>query len=210
MNFIPKKIEDYCADNTSPESPLLKKLAEETHATMSNPQMLIGRVEGVFLKLLVKITSARRILEIGSFTGYSALMMAEALPEDGRLITCDIDPRATGIARRYWDSSPHGRKIELKLGPALQTIEEIEGPFDLVFIDADKENYIRYWDECMPKIRSGGVIIADNVLWSGRVLAPKEKSDRALAAFNNHVRNDRRVDAVMLAIRDGITLACKR
>jgi caffeoyl-CoA O-methyltransferase len=155
------------------------------------------------------MTNARRVLEIGTFTGYSALMMAEALPDDGRLVTCDIDAESTGIAGRYWQNSPHGHKIELMLGPALGSIEKLEGPFDLVFIDADQENYSGYWEACVPKVRRGGVLVADNVLWSGRVLDPQNESDHALAAFNERVVNDPRVEAVMLTVRDGVTLACK-
>jgi caffeoyl-CoA O-methyltransferase len=209
IKFIGEEIERYCHDHTALESEPLQKLEKETYAKTDDPGMLVGRIEGTFLKLLVRMTGARSILEIGTFTGYSALIMAEALPDDGRLVTCDIDAKTTEIARRYWADSPHGRKIELKLGPALDSIQNLKGPFDLVFIDADKENYSKYWEACIPKMRRGGVLVADNVLWSGRVLDPKEASDRALAEFNERVRNDVRVEAVMLTIRDGITLACK-
>ncbi|MFH1754839.1 MAG: class I SAM-dependent methyltransferase [Candidatus Latescibacterota bacterium] len=210
LSYSTEDIERYCHDHTSSEPDLLRTLEKETHNTTDNPGMLVGRVEGMFLKLIVRMTRARRILEIGTFTGYSALIMAEALPHDGQLITCDIDEQTTTIARRYWEASPHGNKIDLKLGPALQTIKEIEGPFDLVFIDADKENYLAYWEACVPLVRQGGILAADNVLWSGRVLDPKEDTDCALAAFNERVQNDPRVETVMLTIRDGVTLACKR
>jgi len=209
IKFIKDDIARYCRDHTTAESALVAKLERETHDSTDDPGMLVGRVEGTFLKLLVRMTNARRVLEIGTFTGYSALMMAEALPDDGRLITCDVDGETTRIARRYWSACPHGSKIELKLGPALDTLRELDGPFDLVFIDADKENYNGYWDACVPKVRPGGVIAADNVLWSGRVLDPKKESDRALAAFNERVRNDPRVEAAMLTVRDGVTVACK-
>ncbi len=209
LKFLPKELDQYCLDHTTSGSPLLARLEKETYDTMENPQMVIGRIQGTFLKLLVKMTRAERVLEIGTFTGYSALMMAEGLPEHGHLITCDIDPEATAVARRYWTQSPHGKKIELKLGNALQTVCDLEGSFDVVFIDADKENYIHYWEACIPKVRSGGVIAVDNVLWSGRVLRPVEVTDQALAAFNEHVKNDKRVDAVMLPLRDGVTLACR-
>jgi caffeoyl-CoA O-methyltransferase len=172
--------------------------------------MLVGPVQGMFLTLIARSTGARNVLEIGTFTGYSALRLAEGLPDDGEVITCDIDPDTTEIARRHWAQSPHGRKIKLVLAPALDTIESFPGPFDLVFIDADKGNYINYWEACIPKVRSGGLILADNVLWSGRVLDPKEEDDHALVAFNKHVVNDTRADVVMLTVRDGITLACKR
>jgi len=172
--------------------------------------MLIGEVAGTFLSLVARSTGARRVLEIGTFTGYSALKLAEGLPAEGEVITCDIDPETTAIARRHWARSPHGRKISLRLGPALETIPSLAGPFDIVFIDADKENYVNYWETCIPKVRSGGLVLADNVLWSGRVLEPQDKDDVALADFNRHVVRDPRVDVVMLTVRDGITIACKR
>ena len=209
IEFSGEEIERYCREHTTREDTLVRKLEKETHQKTTDPGMLVGRVEGTFLKLLVRMTNARRVLEIGTFTGYSALMMAEALPEDGRLITCDVDAGTAKIARRYWAESPHGRKIDLRLGPALDTLKQLEGPFDLVFIDADKENYSAYWEDCVPKVRQGGVLAADNVLWSGRVLAPEKESDRALAAFNRRVASDPRVETVMLTIRDGVSLACK-
>jgi caffeoyl-CoA O-methyltransferase len=209
MRITPRKIERYCAENTVPESKLLRDLVTETYGTISFPQMQIGHVEGAFLRMLARLVSARRVLELGTFTGYSALVMAEGLPDDGELITCDIDPEATGIAKRYWSRSPHGRKIELRLGPALEALETIEGFFDLVFIDADKENYINYWELCLPKTRSGGLLVVDNVLWGGEVLDPKDETDRAIAEFNRHVYRDKRVEVVMLPVRDGVTLAYK-
>ncbi len=210
ISIIPEKIEQYAAACTEKESLLLKALARETYARTVCPQMQVGHLEGSFLRLLVKISGARRILEIGTFTGYSALAMAEGLPERGKLITCDRDPEATQIARCFWNKSPHGKKIILKLGPALQTLKTLPGPFDFVFMDADKENYIRYWESCLPKVRRGGLIAADNVLWSGRVLAPREETARAIAGFNEHVRRDKRVEAVMLTLRDGLTVARKK
>ncbi len=209
MRITPKKIERYCAENTSPESELLRDLVTETYATTSSPQMQIGHVEGAFLRLLVRSVSAKRVLELGTFTGYSALVMAEGLPDGGKLITCDIDPEATAIAKRYWSRSPHGGKIELRLGAALETLKTIKGTFDLVFIDADKENYINYWELCVPKTRSGGLLVVDNVLWGGDVLDPKDETDRAIAEFNRHVHGDKRVEVVMLPLRDGVTVAYK-
>jgi caffeoyl-CoA O-methyltransferase len=171
--------------------------------------MLVGPTEGTFLSLIARSISARNVLEIGTFTGYSALKFAEGVPEDGEVVTCDIDADTTAIAKRNWDKSPHGKKIRLEIGPAIQTIEKLPGPFDLVFIDADKGNYINYWEACVPKVRAGGVILADNVLWSGRVLDPQKPDDHALAAFNRHALADDRVSVVMLPIRDGVTMACK-
>jgi caffeoyl-CoA O-methyltransferase len=208
--LIAPAIERYARSRTAPESPLFKALVRETRARTSLPQMQVGQLEGAFLRLMVRLSRARRVLEIGTFTGYSALAMAEGLPPGGRLVTCDVDPEATAIARRFWAKSPHGRKIELRLGPALETIRTLRGPFDLVFIDADKTNYPRYWEACVPKVRRGGLLLADNVLWSGRVLNPKDASDRALAAFSRRALRDRRVEPVLLTIRDGILAAVKR
>lgn len=208
--IVPEEIEQYAAEHSAPEPPLFRELVEETYAKTETPQMQVGRLEGAFLRLLVRLVGARRVLEVGTFTGYSALAMAEALPEEGRLVTCDVDPEATAMARRYWARSPHGRKIELKLGPALDTLEALEGPFDLAFIDADKVNYVNYWEACVPMVRARGLLVADNVLWSGRVLDPQEPSDRAIAEFNDHVAADPRIEAVMLTVRDGITVGQKR
>lgn len=210
MHLIDPEIEAYAAGHTVPESALLKALARKTYAAARFPQMQVGHLEGAFLRLLVRITGARRVLEIGTFTGYSALVMAEALPPSGRLITCDIDPETTAMARQFWKKSPHGKKVRLFLGPALENLKKIKGPLDMVFIDADKENYIAYWEAVLPKLRRGGLIAADNVLWGGRVLRPKEKTDHAIVRFNRHVRRDKRVEAVMLPVRDGITLAWKK
>lgn len=203
-------IERYAALNSAPESPTLKSLAIETYAKMPLAQMQVGHLEGALLRLFVRLARARSVLEIGTFTGYSALAMAEGLPANGKLITCDIDPVATKIALKYWAKTPHGRKIHLKLGPALQTLKTLRGSFDLVFIDADKENYIGYWEKCVPKVRRGGLLLADNALWSGRVLHPKEPSDHALVRFARHVMADPRVEPVMLTVRDGILAAIKR
>lgn len=207
---IPAEIEEYAFAHSSPEDALFVELTAATHERTKSPQMMSGHVEGLLLRFLVRSTGAKHVLEIGTFTGYSALSMAMGLPDDGRVTTCDIDPEATGIAREFWARSPHGKKIELRLAPALETIAALSGPFDLVFIDADKPNYIQYWDAVLPKVRTGGLILADNVLWSGKVLAPKEPLDHAMVAFNRHVRSDNRVDLVMLTVRDGITVACKK
>ncbi|MBI5427753.1 MAG: class I SAM-dependent methyltransferase [Nitrospinae bacterium] len=204
MNFIDEKIERYAYDHTQSEGELLSRLAEETHQTLELPVMLTGRVEGRFLKLLARILGARRILEIGTFSGYSALSMAEALPEDGVLVTCEIDPPAIEFARRYFARSPHGKKVVLREGPALETLRSLEGPFDMAFIDADKENYPLYYEAVLSLLRPGGLIVADNVLWSGRVLNPVDSHDKAINRFNQIVASDGRVESVMLTVRDGI------
>lgn len=208
--IVPEAIEQYVAAHSPPESALSQALVKETYATMQAPHMQVGRVEGALLRLLVRLTGAHRVLEIGTFTGYSALAMAEGLPSDGALITCDIDPKVTAIAQRYFDQSEHGKKISVRLAPALETMATLEAPFDLAFIDADKANYINYWNAIVPKVRSGGVIVADNTLWSGTVLTPADDTARAVAAFNEHVQHDARVESVMLTVRDGLTVGWKR
>jgi caffeoyl-CoA O-methyltransferase len=209
--LIAPELERYCAEHSTAPSPLLDELEAHTRAHCANPQMLVGALEGALLRLLAKISGARRVLEIGLYTGYSALTLAEALPEDGTVLSCEIDAGNAAIARSFFDRSPHGGKITIALGPALDTLAGLapDATFDLVFIDADKENYSGYYEAILPRLESGGLIVADNVLWSGAVLDPKRPSDRALAAFNDRVRSDPRVEAVMLTVRDGVTVARK-
>ncbi len=208
--LVSEALEKYAADHTEPADPLLEELREETHRTMEQAQMQVGRVEGTFLKVLVELSAAKRALEIGMFTGYSGLMIAAGLPDDGSLVTCDVDPKAEAVARRYFARSPHGRKITVRMGPALETIRTLSPPIDFVFIDADKVNYSRYFEAVLPLLPSGGLLVADNTLWSGKVLQPKEDSDRAIAAFNDLVARDPRVEKVLLTVRDGMTIARKR
>jgi len=210
LTLVPEPIEEYAAEHTEAPAPIFEKLREETYSKMSLPQMQVGRNEGTFLKLLVRLSRAKRVLEIGMFTGYSGLMMAEGLPDDGELITCDVDPKAEAMAKRYFAQSPHGKKIHIRMGPALETIKTLKGPIDMVFIDADKENYPKYYDGVLPLLRKGGLLVADNVLWSGRVLDPKEETDRAIVEFNDKVAKDARVEKVLLSVRDGMMLAVKK
>ena len=212
MAFIVEpKIEEYAEEHTSPDGELFERLAEETRAKTDAPQMMVGRIEGRFLATLVRLSGARRILELGTFTGYSSISMASALPPDGRIVTCDVNPEVTEIARRYMDESGYGDRIQTRLGPALETIATLEGPFDLVFIDADKPNYKAYYEAVLPLLAGNGLIIADNVLWSGRVAEDDgDESTLAIKDFNEHVRNDSRVVSVMLTVRDGMTLVRKR
>jgi caffeoyl-CoA O-methyltransferase len=207
---VDEQIEAYAAAHTTPPDPLLAELADETRATMSSPQMLTGTIEGRFLELLVFASGARRVLEIGTFTGYSALSMAAALPDDGRLDTCDIEPTHVEVARRYIARSPHGTKITIHLGPALDTIAQLDGDFDLVFIDADKPNYASYFEAVLPRLSERGLIAIDNTLWSGRVLAPEDDHSVAIAALNDRIVADERVVAVQLTVRDGVTLVRRR
>ena len=208
--FIDAAVEQFARDHTEPETDLYVRLREKTYRVMQWPQMQVDVIEGRFLQMLVRLSGAKSILELGMFTGYSALMMAEALPDDGHLITCEIDPKAEAIARRYFAESPHGDKITIRMGPALDTTKTLAGPLDLVFIDADKVNYSNYYEACLPLLKSGGLVVADNVLWSGKVVDPKDADDHAIVAFNRLVQSDPRVKNVCLTVRDGMMLAWKR
>jgi len=213
ISLVGEGLEAYIHDHTTPEGDLFERLRAETRATLEDPQMQLDRVAGQLLRMMVQIAGARRVLEVGTFSGYSGLAIASALPEDGKLTTCDIDPEATAVARKYFDESPWGSKIEIKLGPAKESIAalaEAGEQFDLVFIDADKSGYIDYWEAALPLLPSGGVILADNTLWSGRVLEPQRPSDHAIVRFNAHVRADPRVEHVLLAVRDGLMMARKK
>ncbi len=210
MLTLQPEIEEYSVLKTGRVDSLLEELQERTYAEMEMPQMLCGPLEGSFLKMLVQVANAGRVLEIGTFTGYSALLMAEGLPEHGQIFTLDIDPKHIAFASQFIARSPHGKKITIIEGPALDSIEKLDGPFDFVFIDADKTNYSNYYRAVLPKVRQGGLIAADNVLWSGRVLDPKDESDHAICAFNDLVTADPAVDKVLLPIRDGVFLIRKR
>jgi caffeoyl-CoA O-methyltransferase len=210
MISLSEKIEEYSERHTRELSDLHERLWQETHEKTSSPGMMVGPIEGALLRLLVRLTAAKRVLEIGMFTGYSALAMAAALPEDGQLITCDVNPETSEIARRYFASSPHGHKIEIKLGPAKETLKNLQGPFDLCFIDADKQGYGAYYDACIDLVRRGGLIVLDNMLQSGRVLNPADPASRIIAALNDRIQRDERVENVLLPIRDGIMLAYRR
>ena len=209
MDFIDEKIEQYAFDHTSEEGELLRRLEEETYEKLEIPQMTTGRIEARLLKLLARLVGAQRILEIGTFGGYSALSMAEALPEGGTLVTCDEDPIAIAFAQQYFSKSPHGKKIKQMEGPALKSIKKLTGTFDMAFIDADKINYSNYYEAILPMIRPGGLIAVDNVLWSGRVLNPQDESDRAIHQFNEQVVKDQRVESVLLTVRDGLNCIIK-
>ena len=208
MGVVPAEIEAYAAAHTSPEHPALARVAEQTRATEEAHGMMVGLLEGRFLETLVWLSGARRILEIGCFTGYSALSMAAALPPEGTVTTCEVDPQRAATARAHMDASPWGDRIDIRVGPALETLAGLDGPFDLVFIDADKTNYANYYGAVLPKLAERGLIVADNVLWSGRILDPEDVSDDTVAirAFNDLVRDDPRVTCVMATVRDGVLL----
>lgn len=205
------RIETYAVAHSTPEPELFADLAAETRASTKAPTMMVGTLEGRFLSFLVTMLRPQLVLEIGTFTGYSALSMAEALPPGGRIVTCDISEDHVAIARRHIDASPHRDRIEIRVGPAIDTLKSLDGPFDLAFIDADKTGYLDYYEAIVPKLAPGGVIAVDNVLWSGRVLddAPADEVDestQALREFNERVVADDRVECVMLPLRDGVTL----
>jgi caffeoyl-CoA O-methyltransferase len=205
----PTELDRYAESHSTPPDELLTRLFQETHEKLAAPQMLTGAIEGRFLEMLVWISGARRVLEIGTYSGYSALSMAAALPADGRIVTCDVWEEANELARRYAAESPHGDKIDFRLGPALETIPTLEGPFDLVFIDADKPNYDNYFEAALPLLAERGLIVVDNTLWSGRVLPGGDdgsEQTKAIGALNEKLATDPRVVTVMLPIRDGVTL----
>lgn len=213
MKLIAPELAEYIHDHTTPEGELFQRLRAETYEALEDPQMQVGRVEGALLKQLVQLCGARSVLELGTFSGYSSLSMASGMPEDGRLITCDVDPVVTAVARRYFDESPWGDRMEIRLGPALQSIAELAEAgteLDFVFIDADKENYSAYWDAIVPMVRPGGVLLADNTLWSGAVLDPQSDSARGIVEFNRKVQADSRVENVLLSVRDGVMFSRKR
>jgi caffeoyl-CoA O-methyltransferase len=207
LTLVSEEIERYAVEHTTQLPNDLEELKEYTFDHMDIPQMLSGPIEGMLLQSLVWATNATRVLEIGTFTGFSSQMMAAALPDDGILVTCDINPKSAKVAREFYAKSPHGRKIDLRLGPALETLDTLsDWTFDVVFIDADKTNYSNYYEKAIDLLAPRGIIAVDNVLWGGRVLNPQAEEDHAIAAFNERVKNDSRVRHVLLPIRDGVML----
>jgi len=216
ISLIGAELEAYVTAHTTREGELFARLRAETRAHLAAPQMQVGSVEGAFLRLIVALHRPQTILEIGTFSGYSALAMASALPPGGQLITCDIDPVATAVATRYFAEAGLADRISLRLAPALDTIRQLAAQLpaegrrlDLVFIDADKPGYVDYWDAVLPLMPVGGLVVADNTLWSGKVLDPQEASDHAIVRFNARVAADPRVEHVLLSVRDGVMLARK-
>ena len=203
MDIVDPRIERYVEELSSPHNDLLAELSAETAEALGMTQMLTGPVAGRFLELLVWFGQPQRVLEIGTFSGHSALAMAAALPASGRIDACELDPGRAAFAQRYFDRSPHGSKITLHVGPALETVNRLEGAFDLVFIDADKEGYVGYYEAVLPRLTAHGVIVADNTLAGGRVV----EGDRPdIADFNEHVAADPRSVQVVLSVRDGMTV----
>lgn len=206
--IVSEELEAYARACTSGMHPVYERLREVTFSgEIPRPQMQVGPLEGSLLRLLVRLSGARRALEVGTFTGYSALCIAEGLPEGGELVTIDRDASVAEVARRFFAEVPWGARIELRVGDARALVPAVEGPLDFAFIDADKAGYAAYWDAIVPKLSVGGLVVVDNVLWSGRVLDPAAPDDHAIVDFNDKAVADPRVECVLLTVRDGMLLA---
>lgn len=207
MDIVNPEIVDYAADHTTPARGLLAELAAFTEDRMPAPQMMSGRAESRLLEALVVVSGATRVLEVGTFTGFGALSMAAALPDDGELVTIEFDRETAEIARRHIERSPDSHKVRLIVGDAREEIERLDGQFDLVYIDAWKPDYVEYYEKTLPKLSARGIIVADNALRNGEVLDPQGDSARGIAAFNERVQADDRVRNVLLTVGDGVMLA---
>jgi caffeoyl-CoA O-methyltransferase len=213
MDFLPQDIENYALQHTSPESELLYRLNRETHQKILKPRMLSGHMQGRVLSMISKMIQPEKILEIGTYTGYSALCLAEGLKEKGTIHTIDINEELKDFAQKFFDESSCKNQIHYHIGNALEIIPTLEGPFDIVFIDADKENYLTYFNLVFDKVKQGGYIIADNVLWSGKVVEEVKANDsdtKKLMEFNDFVQNNPQVENVLLPVRDGLMIARKK
>ena len=207
MPYVPEEIETYAERYTTARDELFERLGAETRATQTAPQMMVGTVEGAFLAFLVTMTQAKRIVEVGTFTGWSSIAMARALPPGGGIVSCDINEETTAIARRYAEEAGVADRIEYRLGPAVETLVTLDGPFDLAFIDADKGGYVDYYEAILPKLSPTGVIAADNTLFG---IDSDGENAQAISRFNEHVLHDDRVEAVLLPFREGVTLIRRR
>jgi len=210
MHFISEALEDYAASHSENEPALLETLNRETHQKILQPRMLSGHFQGRVLSLLSKLVNPKAVLEVGTFTGYATLCLAEGLQAGGTLDTIDNNEELYDFQRKYFDKSPWGGQIIQHLGNALDIIPNLDKKFDLVFIDADKQNYPNYWNVIVPLVNKGGIILSDNVLWSGKVLEPvkgNDKSTQVLLDYNKMVKEDPRVETVLLPIRDGLTVS---
>jgi caffeoyl-CoA O-methyltransferase len=210
MDIVSPEINDYLLAHSEPADEVLRDLAEETHRELGGrAAMQISHDEGELLTMLVRLTGARRAVEVGTFTGYSSICIARGLPDDGHLLCCDVSEEWTAIARRYWERAGLTDRIELRIAPALETLKALPSGRDLdfAFIDADKTGYASYFEEIVPRVRPGGLIVLDNMLRDGRVLEPQNDDDRAIDALNDALLADERVDVVLLPVRDGVSLA---
>ncbi len=209
--FLPEAISRYISEHAVREPAVLRELREATRA-VPHSGMQIDADQGQFMAMLVALAGAKRCLEIGTYTGYSALAVALALPPEGSIVCCDVSAEWTAVGKPFWKKAGVEKKIDLRFGPALETLQELDGPFDFAFIDADKESYLQYYERCLALLRPGGLIVVDNVLWSGEVAneGTTDGATVALRAFNDHVHQDERVDLALLSIGDGVTLLRKR
>ncbi len=210
MKFISQEINNYCQKFTTEESDIAKEIQENTAKDLEYSNMLSGKTVGQLLALLIRTSGAKKALEVGTFTGYSALRIAEALPDDGTLITCEYNERYIKMAQSAFDKSEHGYKITIKPGKALETLQSLNETFDFIFLDADKVNYPEYYKVLLPKLNNNGLLIVDNVLWSGEVLKPNNEQAEAIHQLNEMIAKDSRVEQVMLPVRDGITIVRKK
>ncbi|MCX6181794.1 MAG: O-methyltransferase [Bacteroidetes bacterium] len=213
MDFLPQDIENYALQHTSKESELLYRLNRETHQKILKPRMLSGHLQGRVLSMMSKMIQPEKILEIGTYTGYSALCLAEGLKEKGELHTIDVNEELKDFAQSFFDASEHKNQIHYHIGNALEIIPMLDGPFDIVFIDADKENYLTYFNLIFDKVKQGGYLIADNVLWSGKVVETVKANDtdtQKLMEFNDFVQNNPQIENVLLPVRDGLMVCRKK
>ncbi|HLR32075.1 MAG TPA: class I SAM-dependent methyltransferase [Fodinibius sp.] len=208
--MISKSVEAYALEHTTNDSSVVQALIEAGEKELEHIDMLSGRQVGRLLAILIKICGAGRVLEVGTFAGYSALTMAEALPEDGELFTCEYNERYKALAQKFFKDSEHGSKINLVMGKALETIPTIPGSFDLIFLDADKINYPQYYDLLLPRLKKGGIMAIDNMLWGGEAIKPETDKARAIDQLNKRIASDQRVEQVLLTVRDGVTLVRKK
>ena len=213
MHFIPEALDQYTVQHSEDEPELLQALTRETYQKVLQPRMLSGHYQGRVLSIISKLIRPKTILELGTFTGYSALCLAEGLQKDGELHTIDINDELVTFQRRYFNQSEYGAQIHQHLGPALEIIPKLNLTFDLVFMDADKPNYINYFHKIIDKLNPGGVILSDNVLWSGKVIEPLDKNDistKIVLDYNRLLKEDERLETVLLPIRDGLTVSIKK
>lgn len=213
MSFLPEKLENYVVNHSENEPELLRQLARETHQKIMQPRMLSGHYQGRVLSMISKLINPKYILEIGTYTGYSALCLAEGLQSNGMLHTIDINEELVDFQQNYFDRSKFGRQITQHLGNALDIIPQLDITFDIVFIDADKSNYPNYFNSVIDKLKSGGIILSDNVLWDGKVIQPLEEGDastKSIIEYNKLLKDDKRIETIILPIRDGLTISRKK
>jgi len=211
IDSITENIHGYCKEHTASDNKLLSEVEKYTWDNEDVPQMISGQMVGKFLQSIIRMIAAQKIVEVGTFTGYSALQMAEAIPLDGEIHTCELMKKHTETAQSFFDKSDYGKKITIHQGPALESLETLKvGDFDMAFIDADKSNYLEYYKRCLVLIRAGGVIILDNMLWSGSVIDPNDDDSKALRKTGDYIQEDTRVFNMLLPIRDGLMLCIKK